>query len=570
MSTKRMGLRGTSSAVWWLRLTVAVWVLSAWVVVGFAGGIAHADDTSSPAGDSTSAGPPASKDSKTDPDADPNRKPEAEKPDRPAPESPTDENTATAEDTDTDPPTGAVEPPTADPAPDATADPPDPAPEVTEDTKDPAPDSRRSSLHHDVTNSSPTPTKPIAAEPRTPAGDATSPRSSAPIEQPQAQTSSRTQQALTVAPPIGPSASIIQPGTDTQNLPQLGRQVVGLVSDVGTVVMSAVYTVADTVAKAFGPDSFFGVPYALATAVANSAAAVSRTLIGAPDYVGTGRFPVNYGIINGLTFFNPQGAPPGANDPRITVTDEHPLPIILLNGTVATQGENWGVGAPVLANAGYKVYSFNYGNVTGDPNFPIQATDDIRESARQLAAEVDRVLLETGAPKVILIGHSQGGGILPAYYINNMNGADKVSQLIGIAPSNHGTDFNGLIGLQNLPILGPLVLGVVNAFGEALLQQSLGSEFQREVYGNGDTRPGVLYTMIASTHDEVVTPYTQQALNGPNVTNIVIQDLYPGLPVGHLGVVLSPQVWSVVLDALASNPAANPLADPQQSVALVA
>ncbi len=543
-----------------LRLTVVVWVLWAWVVVGFAGGIAHADDTPSPAGDSTSVGSPASKDSKTDPDADPNRKPDTEKPDREAPESPTDENAATAEDTDTDtdPPTGAVAPPTA-----------DPAPEATEDTKDPAPDSRRSSLHHDVTKQSPTPTKPIAAEPRTPADDVTSHRSSASIEQPPTQTSSRTQQALTVAP-SGPTASISQPGTDTQNLPQLGRQVVGLVSDIGTVVMSAVYTVADTVAKAFGPDSFFGVPYALATAVANSAAAVSRTLIGAPDYVGTGRFPVNYGIINGLTFFNPQGAPPGANDPRITVTDEHPLPIILVNGTVATQGENWGVGAPLLANAGYKVYSFNYGNVTGDPNFPIQATDDIRESARQLAAEVDRVLLETGAPKVILIGHSQGGGILPAYYINNMNGADKVSQLIGIAPSNHGTDFNGLIGLQNLPILGPLVLGVVNAFGDAFLQQSLGSEFQQEVYGNGDTRPGVLYTMIASTHDEVVTPYTQQALNGARVTNIVIQDLYPGLPVGHLGVVLSPQVLSVVLDALASNPQANPLADPQQSVELVA
>ena len=50
------------------------------------------------------------------------------------------------------------------------------------------------------------------------------------------------------------------------------------------------------------------------------------------------------------------------------------------------------------------------------------------------------MLAETGAPKVILIGHSQGGGILPAYYINNLDGADKVSQLIGIAPSNHGTD----------------------------------------------------------------------------------------------------------------------------------
>ena len=90
------------------------------------------------------------------------------------------------------------------------------------------------------------------------------------------------------------------------------------------------------------------------------------------------------------------------------------------------------------------------------------------------------------------------------------------------------------------------------------------------MYGNGDTRPGVLYTTIASMNDEVVTPYTQQALDGPNVTNIVIQELYPGLPAGHLGVVLSPQVWSIVLDALASNPEANPLADPLQSEELVA
>ncbi|MDT5044636.1 MAG: hypothetical protein QOG75_489 [Mycobacterium sp.] len=332
-----------------------------------------------------------------------------------------------------------------------------------------------------------------------------------------------------------------------------------------------VYTVADTIAQAFGPHSFLGVPYALATAVANSAAAVSRTLIGAPPgSVSTGPFQVNYGIINGLTFLTPQKPPPGANDPSITVTAEHPLPIILINGTIATQGENWGVGAPVLANAGYKVYTFNYGNITQDPNFPIQATDDIRQSGLQLAAEVDRVLAETGAPKVILIGHSQGGGILPVYYINNLGGADKVSQLIGIAPSNHGTDLDGLIGLQNLPILGPLLIAAVNVFGQALEQQTLGNPFQQEVYGNGDTRPGVLYTTIASMNDELVTPYTQQALTGPNVTNIVVQDLYPGLPVGHLGVILSPQVWSVVLDALASNPQANPLADPLQSEDLVA
>jgi hypothetical protein len=147
-----------------------------------------------------------------------------------------------------------------------------------------------------------------------------------------------------------------------------------------------------------------------------------------------------------------------------------------------------------------------------------------------------------------------------------LDGADKVSQVIGIAPRNHGTEASGLIGLQGLPILGPLVVAFANALGPALEQQSVGNAFQQEVYGNGDTRPGVLYTNIISKNDEVVTPYTQQALDGPNVTNIVLQDLYPGLPAGHLGVVLSPQVWDLVLDALA-NAQANPLLESDVLVA---
>lgn len=359
--------------------------------------------------------------------------------------------------------------------------------------------------------------------------------------------------AVTAIAPSEPPA----PGPPAQA--NLGNQFAGLVSDVGTVTLSAVHTVAATVAQAFGPGSFLGVPYLLASTVANAAAAAGRTLVGAPLLdPSTGPFTVTYGILDGLAFFNPAKPPAGANDPKITVTAEHPLPIILLNGTVATQGENWSVGAPVLANAGYKVYTFNYGNITSDPNFPIQSTDDIRQSGQELAAEVERVLRETGAPKVILIGHSQGGGILPVHYINNLDGAAKVSQLIGIAPSNHGTDFNGLTALQSLPFFGPLAKDIADIIGPALFQQTLGSPFQQEVYGNGDTRPGVLYTTIASVNDEVVTPYTQQALAGPNVTNIVLQDRYPGVVIGHANVIVSPQTWAVVLDALASNPAANP------------
>ena len=515
MPVGRGGLRvSTKSLYWWLRVTIAAFLLSAWVAVGFGSGVALADDQSSPAADSSSESssgkPKAEKAEKADP---PKRPKKADAP-----------TTESSSEADED--TGPAEKKVAVSAPD-----------------DPPSHKRNSPRRPNLTIVSAKPTKPAK-----PVADDPQP----------AQISSQPSAVANIAP-TPPTVSSTQSSTPPIRVPQ-NREVVGLISDVGVVAASAVWTAADTVAQAFGPNSFLGVPYALATAVANSAAAVSRTLIGAPPgSVSTEPFHVTYGILNGLSFFNPQKPPPGANDPSITVTPEHPLPIILVNGTTTTQGINWSVGAPVLANAGYKVYTFNYGNVTSDPNYPIQATDDIRRSGEQLAAEVQRVLDETGAPKVILIGHSQGGGILPAYYINNLGGADKVSQVIGIAPSNHGTDGSGLVGLQSLPILGPLLTGIANALGPALLQQTVGNDFQQEVYGNGDTRPGVLYTMIISRNDEIVTPYTQQLLDGPNVTNIVLQDLYPGLPAGHLGVVLSPQVWSVVLDALASNPAANPV-----------
>lgn len=361
--------------------------------------------------------------------------------------------------------------------------------------------------------------------------------------------------------PATASVAVIAPSSPVPASQQApGQPLVGLVSDVSTIVVSVVHTVAINVAQAFGPNTFLGVPYLLATTVANAAAAVGRTLIGAPLIdPPAGRFAVNYGLFDALALFTPTKPPPGANDPSITVTPQHPLPIILINGTFVTQRVSWTVAAPVLANAGYKVYTFNYGNTTSDPNFPIQAIADIRQSGQELSAEVDRVLAETGAPKVILIGESQGGGTLPSYYINNLGGAAKVSQLIGLSPSNHGTDYAGLLALGSLPIVGPLLGGIVDALVPALSQQALGSSFQQEVYGNGDTRPGVLYTTITSVYDEVVTPYTQQALNGPNVTNIILQDRFPGVVTGHINIVTSPQVLALVLDALASNPAANPL-----------
>ena len=365
--------------------------------------------------------------------------------------------------------------------------------------------------------------------------------------------------ALPSSPPTTTATTALSPIktvlTVDQKVTQLVHQILGATTDLSMLAASLVNNVAAAAAVTIGPKPFWGVPYHVATDIAGTAATIAQLVTGEPlNAISGAPLPVTYGILNVLAFFDPAKSPAGANDPSITVTAAHPLPIILLNGTTATQGTNWSVGAAVLANAGYKVYSFNYGNTTSDPNFPIQATGDIAKSAQQLSAKVDEVLAATGAPKVILIGHSQGGGILPEYYLNVLGGADKVSQLIGIAPSNHGTDVDGLAYVKDIPVVGSLVFGLINLFGAGWTQQAIGSKLQQEFYSDGDTRPGVLYTTISSTTDWVVTPYTQQALVGPNVTNIVLQDQHPGLLASHIAIVAAPQTWTAVLGALAANP----------------
>lgn len=159
-----------------------------------------------------------------------------------------------------------------------------------------------------------------------------------------------------------------------QQVARFVRQLTGLASDTGIVGASLVNNLAAYAATAIGPQPLWGVPYHIATGIAQTAGTVSKVLSGTSlTATSTGPFKVDYGVLDVLSFLTPTKVPAGANDPSITLTAAHPLPVILVNGTVETQALNWSVGAPVLANAGYKVYTFNYGNVTPFPGYPFRA-----------------------------------------------------------------------------------------------------------------------------------------------------------------------------------------------------
>ncbi|MFJ7046266.1 lipase [Streptomyces sp. JV178] len=209
----------------------------------------------------------------------------------------------------------------------------------------------------------------------------------------------------------------------------------------------------------------------------------------------------------------------GWNDYACKPSSAHPRPVVLVHGTFANSVDNWLGLAPYLVNRGYCVYSLDYGQLPGVPFF--NGLGPIDKSARQLDTFVDQVLASTGAAEVDLVGHSQGG-MMPRYYLKFLGGAAEVNALIGIAPSNHGTTLGGLTQLLDyFPGAGDLL----STATPALADQVVGSPFLTKLNAGGDTVPGVTYTVLATKYDEVVTPYRSQFLDGPNVRNVVIQDL---------------------------------------------
>ncbi|MER7957043.1 alpha/beta fold hydrolase [Streptomyces sp. NPDC096030] len=208
----------------------------------------------------------------------------------------------------------------------------------------------------------------------------------------------------------------------------------------------------------------------------------------------------------------------GWNDFSCKPSAAHPRPVVLVHGTFGNSIDNWLALAPYLVNRGYCVYSLDYGQLPNVPFF--HGLGPIDKSAEQLDAYVDKVLAATGAAEADLVGHSQGG-MMPRYYLKFLGGAEKVNALVGIAPDNHGTT---LLGLTKLLPYFPGVEDFVTEKTPGLADQIAGSPFITKLNAGGDTVPGVIYTVIATKYDEVVTPYRSGFLDGPNVTNVVIQD----------------------------------------------
>ena len=234
--------------------------------------------------------------------------------------------------------------------------------------------------------------------------------------------------------------------------------------------------------------------------------------------------------------------PPGANV-ACTPTAAHPYPVVLVHGTFANRFNNWQAMSPALKRAGYCVYALDYGAHNGSGLVGIYGIGEIERSARQLRDFVAGVLARTGAAKISLVGHSQGG-MMPRYYLKNLGGAEVVDDLVGLAPSNHGTTSP----------FAPIAFGC-----PACRQQAAGSDFLRAL-NSGDESPGaVSYTQLVTRYDEVVTPYTSGFLAADtSVVNLTLQDLCPNDTAEHLRIAYDQPAIALTLNALGRSGPADP------------
>ncbi|WP_072689060.1 esterase/lipase family protein [Rhodococcus marinonascens] len=283
------------------------------------------------------------------------------------------------------------------------------------------------------------------------------------------------------------------------------------------------------------------------SAVVAAVATVALSVGGAQASADPAPLPVSYSSLPalGTAVVNPDSDPPGANDWSCRPTEAHPRPVVLTHGTLANMTINWATLSPLLTNNGYCVFALNFGqefdaNYVGLPGASkAGATGSMEGSASQLADFVERVKSATGAPKVDIVGHSQGGS-MPRYYLKNLGGATSVDKLIALAPSNHPGSSEAL---GQIP-------GANEAFGTAGFEQSERSDFLNQLNAGGETMPGVSYTVIATRYDEIVAPYTLAFLTGPNVVNILLQDECPQNLSDHLSLAFDRLALSHVLNAL--------------------
>jgi pimeloyl-ACP methyl ester carboxylesterase len=245
----------------------------------------------------------------------------------------------------------------------------------------------------------------------------------------------------------------------------------------------------------------------------------------------------------------------GAPDNDFSCRSEaHPNPVIMLHGMVANREVDLNQLSWEMQKAGYCVFSETYGAHTLVPW--VGGLKDMRESAADIAAFIREVRDNTGAEKVDLVGHSEGG-VMAVYVPMTQEGiADMVDHNIALGPAIHGAQYFGFTDLFYIggdatrSLVGEILeLVGVPAADDMATDGNIYNDFKN---ASPIAQPGNKLSVIMSDKDTLVAPEVSR-VDEDGVRNIMVQQFCPDDPVGHAGLAWDKGVWEIILNELNEN-----------------
>jgi len=211
---------------------------------------------------------------------------------------------------------------------------------------------------------------------------------------------------------------------------------------------------------------------------------------------------------------------------------EGPRAVFLNPATSVTPEENYSWNWMKVFNA--------QGRYWCTTTMPHHTFGDIQTASEYIVHAIRTMYRRTGG-KVAIMGHSQGGmsGRWALRFWPDLR--SKVSEVIGMAPSNHGTRS-----------LVQCIEGVTTCT-PAVWQQGAGSAFMDALNSRAETFADIDYTNVYTMLDEVVTPPASSGLTtgAGRIANVRVQDVCPADPHEHVLMgTASPAVYAIVMDAL--------------------
>lgn len=146
--------------------------------------------------------------------------------------------------------------------------------------------------------------------------------------------------------------------------------------------------------------------------------------------------------------------------------------------------------------------------------------------------QVDRILQETGAEKVIIVGHSMGG-VVARHYALYHAGSEKLAKIVAVGSPHHGTILASGVRLE-----------IIGSFCTCIRQMAPNSDFLTELNEIEEEDGTTPITSIFTYDDQVVVPQESSFLEVPHAKTIACGGM------GHLSMPFTHSINMLILQEL--------------------